>query len=179
MIGGRELHGVCLNACVLTTSSDVFPIPTGATIILAQFHINHFRSIAWYNVILGICYVFLQIVMFQGESKCHCQDFCQKSKCLLPERSRFRKVTSCSNLCLILVSLIWPKLLAHSQSVSLGMRPGNLIVLRDLKLECTTVDPQTSNIQLLGLFSSIPMGYALYMCTIHEYAMTSSASERR
>ena len=85
-----------------TTSSDVFPIPTGVVVILAQFHINHFRSIAWYNVILGIGYIILQIIMFQGESKCHCEDL---SKCSLPERSKFRKVMSWSNLSLILVSL--------------------------------------------------------------------------
>ena len=94
-----------------TTSTYVFPIPTGAVVILAQFHINHFRSIAWYNVIIGIGYILLQIIMFQGESKCHCEDFCRKSKCSLPERSEFRKVMSWSNLSLILVSLKQPKLL--------------------------------------------------------------------
>ena len=80
------------------------PILTGAVVILAQFHINHFRSIAWYNVIIGIGYILLQIIMFRGESKCHCEDFCRKSKCSLPERS---KLMSWSNLSLILVSLKW------------------------------------------------------------------------
>ena len=96
---------VGMPACVLLQVMYFLSHPTGAVVILAQFHINHFRSIAWYNVIIGIGYILLQIIMFQGESKCHCEDFCRKSKCSLPERSEFRKVMSWSNLSLILVSL--------------------------------------------------------------------------
>ena len=84
-----------------------FPISTGVAAILAQFP-NHFHSIAWFNVILGVGCAFLQLVMLRGESRCQCEDACQKHKCSLPERSKFRRMLTCSNLSLILVSLKWP-----------------------------------------------------------------------
>ena len=82
----------------------IFRIPTGVAAILAQFP-NHFRSIAWFNVILGVGYIFLQLVMLRGESSSQCENPCQKHKCPLPERSKFRRMMTCSNLLLILVSL--------------------------------------------------------------------------
>ena len=81
-------------------------VPTGVAAILAQFP-NHFRSIAWFNVILGVGYIFLQLVMLWGESSCHCENPCQTHKCPLPERAKFRRMMTCSNLSLILVSLRW------------------------------------------------------------------------
>ena len=87
------------------TINDIFPIPTGVAAILAQFP-TYFRSIAWFNVILGVGYIFLQLVMLRGESKCHCENPCQTHKCSLPEkRSKFRRMMTCSNLSLISVSL--------------------------------------------------------------------------
>ena len=87
-------------------SEQVFPIPTGVAAILAQFP-NHFHSIAWFNVILGIVCAFLQLVMLRGESRCQCENPCQTHKCSLPDRSKFRRMMTCSNLSLILVSLRW------------------------------------------------------------------------
>ena len=85
-------------------SNGIFPIPTGVAAILAQFP-NHFRSIAWFNVILGVGCAFLQLVMLRGESRCQCENPCQKHKCSLPERSKFIGRMTWSNLSLILVSL--------------------------------------------------------------------------
>jgi len=80
----------------------VISIPTGFAALLAQFPYR-FRSIAWYNIGLGIGYIIFQISTFRGESKCHCENSCHKSKFSLPERSRIREMI-CSNMCLILVS---------------------------------------------------------------------------
>lgn len=38
--------------------------------IFSQFDISQFRSIAWFNTAAGLAFVVLQLVMFQGESKC-------------------------------------------------------------------------------------------------------------
>jgi len=43
---------------------------TGVAAILSQFNISHFRSIAWYNVALGVSFILLEFLMFHGESKC-------------------------------------------------------------------------------------------------------------
>ena len=99
---------VCNCQCT-TLSAWCFSVPTGVAVILAQFHVNHFRSIAWYNVILGILYILLQIAIFRGESTCLCENLCQKHKCSLLKRSKFRKMMTCSNVSLILVSLKWPE----------------------------------------------------------------------
>ena len=95
-------------------SEQVFAISTGVAAILAQFP-NHFRSIAWFNVILGIGYIFLQLVMLRGESRCQCENPCQKHKCSLPERSKFM---TCSKLPLILVSLKWPVAMVTSVTIN-------------------------------------------------------------
>ena len=80
-------------------------LPTGFAAIIAQFHINHFRSVAWYNVVIGIGYIFLQLAMFRGESKCDCQNACRKSNCSLPKKSKFKEMMTWSNVFLIMVSL--------------------------------------------------------------------------
>ena len=84
-------------------------LPTGFAAIIAQFHINHFRSVAWYNVVIGIGYIFLQLAMFRGESKCDCQNTCRKSNCSLPKKSKFKEMMTWSNVFLIMVFLKWPK----------------------------------------------------------------------
>ena len=47
-----------------------FYTSTGVAAILSQFNISHFRSIAWYNVALGVSFIVLEFLMFHGESKC-------------------------------------------------------------------------------------------------------------
>ena len=42
----------------------------GINVIIAQFPINQFRSIGWYNVALGIAVIFTQVLIFKGEGKC-------------------------------------------------------------------------------------------------------------
>ena len=107
---------------------NIFLSPTGFAAIIAQFHINHFRSVAWYNIIIGVGYIFLQLAMFRGESRCDCQNTCRKSTCSLPKKSRIKELMTCSNMFLIMVSLkcsCW----SHSQFTTiLGMRPVNLVV---------------------------------------------------
>ena len=97
---------------------DVYiPIPTGIAAILAQFP-NHFRSIAWFNVILGVGCAFLQLVMLRGESRCQCENACQKHKCSLPERSKLFGRMTWSNLSLILVSLGSPVAMVTSVTIN-------------------------------------------------------------
>ena len=47
------------------------PFLTGVATIFAQFDIDQFRSIAWYNVAAGVALIILQLVIFHGESSCH------------------------------------------------------------------------------------------------------------
>ena len=46
----------------------IFTSISGFAVILAQFKVNQFRSIAWYNVALGVAAMLLQLAMFHGES---------------------------------------------------------------------------------------------------------------
>lgn len=39
--------------------------------MFAQFQIDQFRSIAWYNVALGVALIVLLFVIFHGESNCN------------------------------------------------------------------------------------------------------------
>ncbi len=43
----------------------------GAAVIFAQFPIDQFRAIAWYNVVMGTVLLLLQLVLFRGEADCH------------------------------------------------------------------------------------------------------------
>ena len=52
----------------------------GVAVIFAQFPINQFRSIAWFNVAIGIATIFIQILMFKGEKKCS-RKFVRVYKC--------------------------------------------------------------------------------------------------
>ena len=45
--------------------------PTGIAAVFAQFAIDQFRSIAWYNVALGVALIILLFVIFHGESNCN------------------------------------------------------------------------------------------------------------
>ena len=45
-------------------------ISTGVAVIFAQFPINQFRSIAWYNAVAGIAIIAVQLLIFRGESDC-------------------------------------------------------------------------------------------------------------
>ena len=38
--------------------------------MLANFDVNQFTSIGWFNVAYGLTLIALQLVMFHGESKC-------------------------------------------------------------------------------------------------------------
>ena len=40
----------------------------GAAAVLAQFNIDQFRSIAWFNVAFGVAFIVLQVAIFKGES---------------------------------------------------------------------------------------------------------------
>ena len=43
----------------------------GAAVIFAQFHINQFRAIAWFNVAAGVALIALQVALFHGDSSCN------------------------------------------------------------------------------------------------------------
>lgn len=58
--------------------------PTGVAAVFAQFKIDQFRSIAWYNVALGVALIILLFVIFHGESNCN----------KLPQRRTLCKTTS-------------------------------------------------------------------------------------
>ena len=45
--------------------------PTGIAAVFAQFKIDQFRSIAWYNVAIGVALIILQFTIFHGESNCN------------------------------------------------------------------------------------------------------------
>ena len=108
-----------LNSCMMLNSFYLmcteyvcfrwqFPVYTaGVAAILVQFPIDHFRSIGWYNVILGVLYIFLLFTMFHGESNCHCENICRKCGCTLPKKSNWKKTMVVGNVVVILVSLTW------------------------------------------------------------------------
>lgn len=50
---------------------------TGAAALFAQFQIDQFRSIAWYNTVFGVLFIVLQIILFHGESTCKTRRRCQ------------------------------------------------------------------------------------------------------
>ena len=101
------------NTASVLLKNNLFPLPTGAAVILAQFDIDLFRSIAWFNLILGIGFICLLIAMFRGESKWHCENRCQKCKCSLLEWSRLKEIVMGIKVSLIFISL---KFLVHSPS---------------------------------------------------------------
>jgi len=80
-------------------------LTAGVAAILAQFPIDHFRSIGWYNVILGVLYILLQFVMFHGESKWHCGTVHQRHGCSMPEKSNWERVMTANHVVVILISL--------------------------------------------------------------------------
>jgi hypothetical protein len=45
-----------------------FFFPLGAAAVLAQFKIDQFRSIAWFNVAFGVAFIILEVIIFRGES---------------------------------------------------------------------------------------------------------------
>lgn len=53
-------------------------------VIFAQFPINQFRSIAWYNVAVGLVVIVTQVLIFRGESSCEkltkCSTVCKQKK---------------------------------------------------------------------------------------------------
>ena len=56
----------------------------GVAVIFAQFPINQFRSIAWYNVAVGLAVMVTQLLIFRGESSCNkltnCSSSCKKAR---------------------------------------------------------------------------------------------------
>ena len=70
----------------------------GVAAILAQFPIDHFRSMGWYNVILGVLYVLLLFAMFHGERKCHCDVSYRKQGCTVLEKTNLYNLTTLCNV---------------------------------------------------------------------------------
>ncbi len=49
----------------------MYNICAGAALVFAQFPIDQFRAIAWYNVSFGVFFLIIELFIFRGESKCH------------------------------------------------------------------------------------------------------------
>ena len=49
---------------------DLIVLSTGFPIILANFDVDHFRTVGWFNVAVGVALIVLGVVMFHGEYKC-------------------------------------------------------------------------------------------------------------
>ena len=52
----------------------------GAAVVFAQYPIDQFRSIAWYNMGFGVALLIMQVIIFRGESS-------------------FKKISQCRNIC--------------------------------------------------------------------------------
>lgn len=71
-------------------------------VIFAQFPINQFRSIAWYNVAVGLGILVTQIFIFRGESSCKKLKNCSrkskkakpKPKTSAPEKTKLSRILS-------------------------------------------------------------------------------------
>ena len=48
----------------------IFHCIIGINAIIAQFPVNQFRFIGWYNVAVGIAVIVTQVLIFKGEGKC-------------------------------------------------------------------------------------------------------------
>lgn len=72
----------------------------GVAVIFAQFPINQFRSIAWYNAVLGLVIIVTQIFVFRGESSCKDTN-CSKSLHNRNKRNSIRPTSekSVSDIC--------------------------------------------------------------------------------
>ena len=66
-----------LNLYFLHLSHTVHLLQLGAAAVFAQFQIDQFRSIAWYNVAFGVLFMALQIILFRGESTFKTAKRCQ------------------------------------------------------------------------------------------------------
>ena len=44
-------------------------LPIGVTVVFAQFPVNQFHCIGWFNAVMGMTVIFIQILMFKGEMK--------------------------------------------------------------------------------------------------------------
>ena len=73
--------------------------------IFAQFPINQFRSIAWYNAAVGVGIIVTQMFLFRGESSCdkltnNCSSKKNKArhkpKATTPEKSKSSKIITVS-----------------------------------------------------------------------------------
>ena len=82
----------------------LFSVIAGVAVIFAQFPINQFRSIAWYNAVVGVGIIVTQIIIFRGESSCNKLSNCSwkrskarhKSKTTSPEKSKLSKAITVS-----------------------------------------------------------------------------------
>ena len=48
-----------------------FLLIIGATVIFAQLPIDQFRSVGWFNVVVGMATILTQMLVFKGEMKCN------------------------------------------------------------------------------------------------------------
>ena len=53
--------------CTIDKHSISAHLFIGAAIMFAQFDINQFRAIVWFNVAAGVAFIVLQLLMFHGE----------------------------------------------------------------------------------------------------------------
>ena len=55
---------------------------TGVPLLLTLFDVNPFRAIAWFNVMVGVLSIVLQLLLLRGESEYKkCDMWCAKSRC--------------------------------------------------------------------------------------------------
>ena len=99
----QHLHEFLSDTQPSVTTCSIFPT-LGVAVIFAQFSINQFRSIAWYNVAVGLAVIVTQLLIFRGESSCHKPTNCswksskakQKPKLASPKKSKLSRMTSIS-----------------------------------------------------------------------------------
>ena len=79
----KVLYNVHSLVGIIIPSADLC-LRTGAAVIFAQFPIDQFRAIAWYNIVMGTVLLLLQLVLFRGEAGC--RGWSQiKTSCHCPE----------------------------------------------------------------------------------------------
>ena len=87
--------------------STVF-LRVGATVIFAQFTINQFRSIAWFNAAMGVVIILIQILMFKGEMRCnrYAKQSCCRTCTIVKEISLSEERSSSTRFSLVVSHII-------------------------------------------------------------------------
>ena len=78
---GKILLQCCNVHSIVCNMVCLYPGLAGVATIFAQFDIDQFRSIAWYNAAAGMALIVLQFVIFRGESKCKKLPECSMTCC--------------------------------------------------------------------------------------------------